>query len=68
MDEHERAVLDQGGYTRLKKWTSMKHVMIIIALEESFHLEITPSDIPRLSTVDKIVEYLQRQKQSQTKI
>jgi acyl carrier protein len=61
LDEGEVANLRQEvGYKRLKKWTSTRHVEIIVAIEDAFGIEVDERSIPKLNDVEKIVAYVDR--------
>ncbi|HXV75999.1 MAG TPA: acyl carrier protein [Candidatus Polarisedimenticolaceae bacterium] len=47
------------GYKRLKKWTSARHVEIIVAVEDVFDIEVDERSIPKLNDVAKIVAYVE---------
>jgi acyl carrier protein len=47
------------GYKRLKRWTSSRHVEIIVAVEDEFDIEVDERAIPRLNNVAKIVAYVE---------
>ncbi len=59
LDDSETANLrKESGYDRMTKWDSMRHVEIIVALEDRFGLEIEERAIPKLGDVARIVAYL----------
>ena len=37
-------------------WDSMKHIEIIMTLEEEFGISFAPEDIPQLKSLSKIIE------------
>ncbi len=36
-------------------WDSMKHIEIIMIMEEEFNISFNPVDIPKLTSMDKII-------------
>ena len=40
-------------------WDSLKHIEIIMSIEEHFNISFRPEDIPFLTSQDKIVKYIE---------
>jgi len=61
LDESEMANLRiESGFKRLKKWTSARHVEIIVAVEDEFGIEVDERSIPKLIDVSQITSYVMR--------
>jgi acyl carrier protein len=59
LDPSEAADLaKETGSEPLAKWDSMRHVELIVALEDAFGIEIEERAIPKLNSVARIVEHL----------
>lgn len=39
-----------------EKWDSLKHIEIVMTLEEEFDISFAPEDIPQLKSLSKIIE------------
>ena len=57
--QEQEVLRDKQAYKMLSKWTSARHPQIIVAIEDEYNMEIGERDIPRLSTLQKIVDYLE---------
>ena len=44
----------------LEKWDSLKHINLILALEEEFNVQFTDAEIVEMVSVETIMEKLQR--------
>ncbi|MBX3686339.1 MAG: acyl carrier protein [Rhodocyclaceae bacterium] len=44
----------------LPAWDSLAHVNLMVALEDSFDIELEPEDFPKLTSVAAICEHLER--------
>ncbi|MGM0612689.1 MAG: acyl carrier protein [Bacteroidota bacterium] len=53
-------IKDEHGPGSLDEWDSMGHVNIIVAVEESFQVQISPDEILKLQTVKDIRELLKQ--------
>ena len=42
-------------------WTSLKHIELIVMLEEEFEISFEPEIIPELTSQQKLFEYIERQ-------
>ena len=49
---------DDVSADTVENWDSMKHIEIIMTLEEEFNVSIAPEDIAQLKSVTKIVKKL----------
>jgi acyl carrier protein len=49
---------DDLAYNSIPEWTSSSHMVIIIALEEAYGIELGPDDIVEATTVGKIRQIL----------
>ena len=58
-DREVENLLKETGYERMRKWDSMRHVEIIVALEDEFGVVIEERAIPKLGDVARIVAYLE---------
>jgi acyl carrier protein len=50
------------SYNNLKRWDSLNHVKLIMAIESKFKIRITPDDSLELLSYKKIINYLQKTK------
>jgi acyl carrier protein len=53
-----------SGYEAMKAWDSLRHVQIIVAIEDAFEIEIDENSIAKMSDVAKIVAYVESAKSS----
>lgn len=49
---------DEGALAELRDWDSLKHLSIILALEEEFMVQVSPDQITGLTSYGKIVDWL----------
>ena len=49
----------ESGYDTMKEWDSLRHVEIIVAIEDAFGIEVDERSIPKLNDVAKIVAYVE---------
>jgi acyl carrier protein len=54
----EGTVDDSFGPRSCKSWDSLRHVQIVLALEDRFGCTFEPGDLPRLISVATIAEVL----------
>ena len=40
------------------EWTSIKHIEIIVTLEEELGIKFKAEDIPKMTSMQKIIEYV----------
>ena len=49
---------DNLSMESFEDWSSLKHIELIVALEEYFEVSIKPENIPELTSKEKIIDYL----------
>ncbi len=49
---------DNLSMENFEDWSSLKHIELIVALEEYFEVSIKPENIPELTSKEKIIDYL----------
>jgi acyl carrier protein len=54
-----KKIKKEMNYKNLKKWDSLSHVKLIMAIESKFKIRITPDDSLQLLSYKKIINYLQ---------
>ena len=54
----------ETGYEAMKAWDSLRHVQIIVAIEDAFGIEIDEDSIAKMSDVASIVAYVESAKSS----
>lgn len=54
--EKEIKIGDDFSADKEELWDSMKHIEIIMTLEEEFDISFDPKDIPQLKSLSKIIE------------
>ena len=54
--ENEIKIGDDFSADNEEMWDSMKHIEIIMTLEEEFDISFDPEDIPQLKSLSKIIE------------
>ena len=42
-----------------EEWTSIKHIEIIVTLEDELGVKFKTGDIPKMTSLKKIIEYLE---------
>ena len=42
------------------EWTSLKHIELIVMLEEEFEISFEPEMIPELTSQQKLLEYIEK--------
>tara|TARA_B100000989_G_C19435128_1_gene424788 strand:- start:408 stop:638 length:231 start_codon:yes stop_codon:yes gene_type:complete len=45
-------------FQKTDKWDSLKHIQLIISVEKEFSIKVKTSDIEKLTTYEKILNYL----------
>lgn len=50
---------DDLAYNSIPEWDSASHMVIIIAMEEKFGVELSPDDVVSMTTIPKIYAVLQ---------
>ena len=55
----ERITLHSSPQTT-QAWDSLAHLNLILALEEHFHIELTPEDSEQMTSIEAIVTLLDR--------
>jgi acyl carrier protein len=50
------AVSPTDGMKTIKSWDSLRHLNLILALEEHFGVTFEPEEIPELTSVEKLSE------------
>jgi acyl carrier protein len=51
---------NEDDYEPIGSWDSIRHVQIMVALEDEFDLEIEDTAIPKLNNLAKIAAYIDR--------
>lgn len=47
--------------SNIKNWDSLRHLNLIIELEEAFDATFEPEDIAEMTSMDKIIEIINKQ-------
>ena len=45
----------------LPEWDSLKHLQLMLMLEEEFHIQISPETMEQLTSVERIAAWLEEQ-------
>jgi acyl carrier protein len=45
----------------LAEWDSLKHLQLMLMLEEEFHVQVSPETMEQLTSVERIVVWLEEQ-------
>ncbi len=53
-------VTEDASQESLAGWDSLRHLNIILALEQQFQVRLSPADAEQLRSVQAIVEFLER--------
>jgi len=53
---------NEDDYEPIGSWDSIRHVQIMVALEDEFDLEIEDTAIPKLNNLAKIAAYIDQHK------
>jgi len=51
---------DDAGPTTIEGWNSVRHVELVVALEERFGCMFDPEEVPELTSLQRIEEILRR--------
>jgi acyl carrier protein len=51
-------ITDQASTQTVEAWTSLRHLVLALELEQEFGIEVGPDDMERVSSVAGIVELL----------
>lgn len=43
-----------------KNWDSLKHIQLIINIEKKFNIKVKTSDVSKLSSYNKILEFIEK--------
>ncbi|MGB8275234.1 MAG: acyl carrier protein [Alphaproteobacteria bacterium] len=52
------AIDDKAAPGRIEKWDSIRHIQLVLALEQRFHVVLEDEEIPRLVSLKAIVAAL----------
>lgn len=55
------SVRDNFSMEATEDWTSLKHIELIVMLEEEFEISFEPEIIPELTSQQKLLEYIESQ-------
>jgi len=53
---------NEDDYELIGRWDSVRHVQIVVALEDEFDIEIEDTAIPKLNNLAKIAAYIDKRK------
>ena len=56
----EKYVKSSSNYKNIKKWDSLNHVKLILAIESKFKISIKPDDSEELLSYEEILNYLRK--------
>ena len=45
----------------LSEWDSLKHLQLMLMLEEEFHVQVSPETMEQLTSVERIAAWLEEQ-------
>jgi acyl carrier protein len=45
----------------LSEWDSLKHLQLMLMLEEAFHVQVSPETMEQLTSVERIISWLEEQ-------
>jgi acyl carrier protein len=45
----------------LSEWDSLKHLQLMLMLEEEFHVQVSPETMEQLTSVERIISWLEGQ-------
>ncbi len=45
----------------LSEWDSLKHLQLMLMLEEEFHVQVSPETMEQLTSVERIISWLEEQ-------
>lgn len=54
------AITDETSSDTIEKWDSMRHMSLVLALEEEFSVQFEDTEIPNLLSYRQIVEAIAR--------
>jgi acyl carrier protein len=57
------AVVRTSSMASLQGWDSLQHLGIVLALEEEFHCDVTPEELPSATSVEALIELVQRKRE-----
>ncbi len=61
-DINIKDIPDTASQKNLEVWDSLQHLNLAVELEEAFNMEFTPEEISEMTSIDKIVEIVERTK------
>ena len=56
----EKYIKSSSNFKNIKKWDSLNHVKLILAIESKFKISIKPDDSVELLSYKEILNYLQK--------
>lgn len=58
----EKTILTEDNFSMESgdEWTSLKHIELIVMLEEEFEISFEPEMIPELTSQQKLLEYIEK--------
>ena len=61
-DDEVANLRNEDDYGPIARWDSIRHVQIMVALEDEFDIEIEDRAIPKLNNLTKIAAYIDQRK------
>ncbi len=61
-DDEVANLRNEDDYEPIARWDSIRHVQIMVALEDEFDIEIEDRAIPKLNNLAKIAAYIDQRK------
>jgi acyl carrier protein len=55
-------ITDKSSQKDIVKWDSLKHLNLIVEIEDKYDISIEPEDISDMVTIEKIVEIINKYK------
>ena len=55
-------IFDNATQKDIAKWDSLKHLNLIVEIEDIYDISIDPEDISEMLSIDKIIEIIKKYK------
>lgn len=57
-DEDYDRIVGIQNFRELEEWDSLKYVKLVVAMQAEFRIELTPDEIPKITSVAAIADML----------
>jgi len=63
-DVPQEKITAESSPESLEQWDSVRHLTLVLALEEKFHCQLSPEEVERMHNIGEVVRVLENKLQS----